>query len=77
MKRFEDLVVWQKAQSFYLEISKEFESNKNFFFKDQILKASLSISNNLAEGFERMSDKEFRYFLFVSKGSSGEVRSML
>lgn len=77
MKKFEDLKVWKKAQSFYLDISREFENNKNFFFKDQILKAALSISNNLAEGYERMSDKEFRYFLFVSKGSCGEVRSML
>lgn len=77
MKKFEDLQVWQKAQEFYLELDAVFGKSKEFFFRDQILRAGLSISNNIAEGYERMSDKEFRYFLFVSKGSVGEVRSML
>lgn len=77
MKKFEDLQVWQKAQEFYLELDAVFGKSKEFFFRDQILRVGLSISNNIAEGYERMSDKEFRYFLFVSKGSVGEVRSML
>ena len=77
MKRFEDLLVWQKAQGLYLELYAKYADSKNFFFRDQLLRAGLSISNNRAEGYERMSDKEFRYFLFVAKGSCGEVRSML
>ena len=77
MKTFEDLQVWKKAQDFYLELDILFAKSKEFFFRDQLLRAGLSISNNIAEGYERMSDKEFRYFLFVAKGSCGEVRSML
>jgi len=77
MKRFEDLLVWQKAQELFLELNAVFKNSKDFFFRDQILRAGLSISNNIAEGFERKSNKELRYFLFVAKGSSGEVRSMI
>ena len=50
---------------------------KDYGFKDQIQRASVSIMNNIAEGFERRSDREFKHFLFVAKGSCGEVRSML
>ena len=49
---------------------------QDWSFKDQIQRAGLSIMNNIAEGFERNSDKEFSRFLDISKGSSGEVRSM-
>ena len=41
------------------------------------MRAGLSISNNIAEGYERMSDKEFRYFPFVAQGLCGKVRPML
>lgn len=77
-KSFEDLEVWKKARLFYWEISSIFWSNfKDFFFKDQILRATLSISNNIAEGFERKYEKEFIRFLYISKWSCWEVRSML
>ena len=49
---------------------------KDWGFKTQIQKAGISIGNNIAEGFERKSDKEFSRFLDISKGSCGEVRSM-
>ncbi|MCJ7820207.1 MAG: four helix bundle protein, partial [Bacteroidales bacterium] len=54
-----------------------FNTSRDFSFRDQICRASISIMNNIAEGFERDSDKEFKHFLFMAKGSSGEVRSML
>ena len=75
--RFEDIIAWQKAKVLAVRIYKSFSESKDFGFKDQIQRASVSVMNNIAEGFERNTDKEFRYFLFVSKGSCGEVRSML
>ena len=65
------------AKSIYLEIFKMYDSYKDYFFRSQILRATLSISNNIAEGFGRRSKKEFIQFLMISKGSCNEVESML
>ncbi len=75
--KFEDIISWQKAKDLTIDIYKTFEESKDFGYKGQIERAAVSIMNNIAEGFERMSDKEFKYFLYVAKGSCGEVRSML
>ncbi len=77
IERFEDIIAWQKAKLLCVEIYKHFENSKDYGFRDQIQRASVSIMNNIAEGFERKSNKEFRFFLYVAKGSCGEVRSML
>ncbi|HVZ67440.1 MAG TPA: four helix bundle protein [Patescibacteria group bacterium] len=77
IKSFEDIVSWQKSKVFVVDIYKAFKNCRDFGFKDQICRASISIMNNIAEGFERSGNKEFRNFLFISKGSCGEVRSML
>ncbi|WP_461629845.1 four helix bundle protein [Labilibaculum euxinus] len=77
IKKFEELVIWQNARKLINEIYKEMNGIKDFGFKDQIQRASVSIMNNIAEGFERYSDTEFRRFLDISKASCGEVRSML
>lgn len=77
IERFEDLFAWQKAKALCVEVYSAFEHSKDFGFKDQIQRASVSVMNNIAEGFERKSNKEFTYFLYVAKGSCGEVRSML
>lgn len=77
IERFEDIIAWQKAKELTIQIYSLFETNKDFGFKDQIQRASVSIMNNIAEGFERQSNNEFRQFLFIAKGSCGEVRSML
>ncbi|MFW5885298.1 MAG: four helix bundle protein [Patescibacteria group bacterium] len=76
-QKFEDIEVWKKARIFTNEIYVVFKNNKDFSFRDQIQKATISIGNNIAEGFERKGNKEFKKFLFIAKGSSGEVRSML
>lgn len=76
-EQFEDLIVWQKAKQLAITIFKKFELNRNFSFRDQIQRATVSISNNIAEGFERKGNKESKHFLFIAKGSCGEVRSML
>jgi len=75
--KFEDIKAWQKAGELTIEIFDTFRNSKNYAFKDQIQRAVVSIMNNIAEGFERKSNKEFIYFLYIAKGSCGEVRSML
>jgi four helix bundle protein len=76
-QRFEDLIVWREARKLNKLLFNEFKNCKTFFFRDQILRASLSISSNIAEGFERKSDKEFIRFLYIARGSCGEVRSQI
>ncbi|MBN8545118.1 MAG: four helix bundle protein [Ignavibacteria bacterium] len=77
VEHFSELKVWVAAKSIYIEIHKLFDSYKDYFFRSQILRATLSISNNIAEGFGRKSKKEFIQFLMISKGSCNEVESML
>jgi four helix bundle protein len=74
---FEDIIAWQKAQDLTLAIYKELAQCRDFSFRDQIQRATISIMNNIAEGFERKGDKEFKHYLFIAKGSCSEVRSML
>ncbi len=74
---FEEILAWQKAGKLTTDIYEIFKDNNDFSFRDQIRRASVSIMNNIAEGFERKSNNEFRHFLFIAKGSCGEVRSML
>ena len=76
IKRFEDLEIWQLARELLRLIYDDFRNCKDFTFKNQITAAGLSIMNNIAEGFSRNSDKEFKQFLNISKGSDGEVKSM-
>ncbi len=77
ISRFEEIIAWQKAKELSVLIYKLFEESRDFGFKDQIQRSSVSIMNNIAEGFERKGNKEFSHFLFIAKSSCGEVRSML
>ncbi len=77
IKKFEEIKAWQKAEELVVMIYQELRQSKDYGFKDQIQRAGISIMNNIAEGFERKSNKEFKYFLFMAKGSCAEVRSML
>lgn len=77
IERFEDIVAWQKAKDLSVMIYTVFSESKDFGFKDQIQRAGVSVMNNIAEGFERKSNNEFRQFLYIAKGSCGEVRSKL
>lgn len=77
IEKFEDIQSWQKAKNLSIVIYKIFNSNKDYSFRDQIQRASVSIMNNIAEGFERKGNKELIHFLFIAKGSSAEIRSML
>ena len=77
INRFEDIIAWQKAKEMSLLVYKSFDKSRDFGFKDQIQRASVSVMNNIAEGFEKRTDNEFRQGLYIAKGSCGEVRSML
>jgi four helix bundle protein len=74
---FEDLLCWQKSYDLSKNIYLLMRPCKDYSFKDQVQRASVSVMNNIAEGYERGGQKELRYFLFIAKGSCGEVRSML
>lgn len=80
-EQFEDLRIWQQARrqagEVYRDIGGESSAARDFGFRDQIQRAAVSVMNNIAEGFERHSPKEFAHLLGVAKGSCGEVRSML
>ena len=79
-KRFEDLPVWQDAAELARMVY-EFMDLETFRryprLRDQLERAALSISNNIAEGFERGTTNELLAFLYIARGSAGEVRSML
>ncbi len=78
--RFEDLEIWQEARKLAKEvhmISIETELKSDYRFKDQIKSSSGSVMDNIAEGFERDGNLEFRQFLSIAKGSAGETRSQL
>lgn len=77
IERFEDIIAWQKAKQLTIAIYSHFKGCKDYSFRDQIRRVSVSIMNNIAEGYERNTNKEFKHFLYISKGFCGEVRSML
>jgi four helix bundle protein len=72
---FENLEVWQEAIELAAHVYVLFRPCRDFDFRGQIQAAAASVSNNIAEGYERDSNKEFIRFLFIAKGSCGEVRS--
>lgn len=78
---FEDLIIWQKAQDLAEKIYTLAELNKfiqkDFALKDQLRRAALSISDNIAEGFEYNNNPDFYRFLRMAKGSCGEIRNKI
>jgi four helix bundle protein len=80
VKNFEDLEIWKEARRLMREIyqlTKDSRFSKDFGLSRQIQRAAISIMSNIAEGFEREGNREFIQFLYVAKGSCGEVRSHL
>jgi four helix bundle protein len=79
-ERFEDLPVWQAASNLAVRVFTMGERTalrSHRSLRDQVERAALSVSNNIAEGFERGTTNELLTFLYIARGSSGEVRSML
>jgi len=80
IKTFEELNVWKNAKELVKMVymfTKQEKFAKDYPLIDQIRRASVSIMSNIAEGFERGSNKEFIQFLYIAKGSCGEVRSQI
>ncbi len=77
MAHFEDLVMWKEAKALTITIYRLMKSCKDYGFRDQIQRASVSIMNNIAEGSDSGSDAINIRFLNIAKGSCSEVRSML
>lgn len=70
-------MAWQRARELTREVYKTFKSLNDYGFRDQIQRASVSVMSNIAEGFERGTRQEFINYLFIAKGSCGEVRNQL
>jgi len=68
---FEDLMIWRESIDLSVEIYKMFKDCKDFSFRDQIQRSCVSVPSNIAEGFERQTDKEFVHYLYIAKGSNG------
>jgi four helix bundle protein len=80
IEKFEDINAWKKARELTKEIyllTNNGDFSKDYALKDQVKRCSVSVSSNIAEGFERQSDKEFARFLYIAKGSCGELRSQI
>lgn len=77
MRNFEGLTIWKDSKYLCLEVYTLFKDNRDFGFKDQMQRASVSVMNNIAEGSEAGSDSLFVRYLNIAKGSCAEVRSML
>jgi four helix bundle protein len=78
--RFEELEVWKLAREIVNEIyrvTRKQAISKDWGLRDQIQRAAVSVMSNIAEGYERGTNKEFVQFLFVARASAGEVRSLL
>jgi four helix bundle protein len=79
-QHFEDLPVWQEAKRLYntvLDLLEEPSVPLTPGFRNQLDRAALSVSNNVAEGFERSTTNELQAFIAIARGSAGEVRSMM
>lgn len=80
IKKFEDIKAWQSAKELAIDIYKlacKTSYGIDISFKDQIQRACVSIMSNIAEGFEKSTNKNFIKFLYIAKGSAAEVRSLL
>jgi four helix bundle protein len=80
VQRFEDLEVWQDARALVRRVyplSAKFPNHETFGLTNQLKRAAVSVMSNIAEGFERGSNKEFVQFLFIARASCAEVRSHL
>lgn len=77
LARFEDLDLWRRAARLSADIYRALADLRDFGFRDQITRSGLSIPSNIADGYERNSDRELSQFLNYAKGSAGELRTQI
>lgn len=77
IQKFEDLEVWKESMRLAEKLYNQLKDCHNFALRDQIQRSALSIPSNIAEGFERNSNKEFIRFLSIAQGSCAELRTQL
>lgn len=76
IERFEDIEAWKEARILVKEVYEYFRDIKDFSLRDQIQRSALSVMNNIAEGFDRGTNKEFIQFLIIARGSVSETKSL-
>jgi four helix bundle protein len=76
-QRFEDLQIWQAAMENCIQVHELMKNCKNFGLRDQMIRCAVSVPPNISEGYERQTNKEFIQFLYIAKGSNGELRTQI
>jgi four helix bundle protein len=76
IERFEDIEAWREARELVRKVYSLLDGTKDYGFRDQMQGSAVSVMSNIAEGFDRGSNKEFIQFLTVARGSASEVRSL-
>ena len=76
IERFEDIESWKEARKLVADVYAILGGCKDYGFKDQLQRASVSVMTNIAEGFDRGTNKEFIQFLVIARGSVSEVKSL-
>ena len=77
LHHFEELEVWKRSSRLAVDVLRLVEPVKLYSLRDQMVRSCISVPSNIAEGAERESDREFRRFLAIAKGSAGELRTQL
>jgi four helix bundle protein len=77
VEKFEDLLVWKAGMQLAVEVYSLLKDSRDFGLRDQLQRSAVSIPSNIAEGFERQTNKEFIQFLYIAKGSCGELRTQV
>jgi S23 ribosomal protein. len=75
--RFEDLEIWKRGMQLAVKTYEIMRECKDYGFRDQIQRASVSIPSNISEGYERHTNKEYIHYLYIAKGSCGELRTQM
>ena len=77
MSRFEDLDVWKDSMRLAVEVYEHFDASRDFGLRDQICRSAVSVPSNIAEGYERRTNRDFIRFLRIAMGSQAELRTQL